>query len=320
MNKWNNATYIGWLTPRQASSTTINYWFSDFKKMGRLFSLLWPKLCDQFDTEEKMCELTCFYSTVSFCALCSELQFDLNTGAVLPFLIINNINWAYHHPTILYWILKSLPSIVPVLNRVSAVCALLRYICTCAWMNQSVWSYLLCVECDISNEKNKVADRFATMKERMMKFCIYMYIVCSAPLLSISCFLPFSTMLSLVLKPFNLTGSFLCSSEHACLKKWLYYMSYLTFIGFNKWVMINNINFISYFTFFVVDFKITNRPHDKALPLQSWESSCTPVHIHLIERLKIKIFISCRQWLGLRVKSSIASFLVPDHDPLILAE
>lgn len=109
------------------------------------------------DTEDKMWELASFYSEdISkpgevvdmfklFQTLYSHLLMDLKTKVVLPFLIANDIDWAYLHLTIL-----------PRISSASAKfegCLLLN-------MDEARLSNLtlLCADWDIN--------RFATMKER----------------------------------------------------------------------------------------------------------------------------------------------------------
>ena len=99
------------------------------------------------DAEEKMLELARFYSEDmpkpedaveefrSFRALYSELNMDLTTDAVLPFLIANDMDRAPPHLTILHRIYKTLPiSSTSTEQSFSRLCLIKTYLYTRAWM------------------------------------------------------------------------------------------------------------------------------------------------------------------------------------------
>ncbi|KAL6471764.1 hypothetical protein MHYP_G00204140 [Metynnis hypsauchen] len=84
---------------------------SDFKEMVKLFTVLDPKPFECPDAEEKMLELTCFYS--EDVAKLEEVVDEFHSFhtlwiAVLPFLIANDMDPVYPHMVILHRLYKTL--------------------------------------------------------------------------------------------------------------------------------------------------------------------------------------------------------------------
>ncbi|XP_034549984.1 52 kDa repressor of the inhibitor of the protein kinase-like [Notolabrus celidotus] len=157
--------------------------FSDFKEMAKLFTVLNPKRFEHPDAEKKMLELARFYSEDiskpeevveefhSFRKLYSELAMDLNSDAILPFLIANDMDRAYPNLAILHRIYKTIPISSASAERSFSRLKLIKsYLRSC--MDEARLSNLtlLCVERDINIDKDRVVGRFATMKERRMAF------------------------------------------------------------------------------------------------------------------------------------------------------
>ncbi len=151
--------------------------------MGKLFTILNSKHFHRLDAEKKMLELACFYSEDiskpgevvdefhSFRTLYSELAMDLNTDAVLPFLIATDMDRAYPHLTIVHRIYKIIPmssaSAEQSFSRLRLIKSYLRSRMDAVRLSSLT---LMCVEKDINTDKDKVVGRFATMKEWRRKF------------------------------------------------------------------------------------------------------------------------------------------------------
>lgn len=156
--------------------------FSDFKEMAELFTALNPKHFERPDAENKMLQLARFYSEDvskpeeiveefhSFRALYSELELELKTDAVLPFLIANDMDRAYPHLTILHRIYKTIPISSASAERSFSRLKLIKS-CLRSCMDEARLSNLtlLSVERDIDIDKEKVVGKFAAMKERRVK-------------------------------------------------------------------------------------------------------------------------------------------------------
>lgn len=156
--------------------------FSDFRQVASLFSVLNPKRFLLPDAEKKMQALARFYCDdlcdpegavdefLSFCTMYSELSMDLDTDAVLPFLISNDMHNAYPQLTILHRIYRTIPITSASAERSFSRLKLIKnYLRSC--MNEVRLSNLtlLCIERDMDIDRDKVIGRFANMKDRKMK-------------------------------------------------------------------------------------------------------------------------------------------------------
>uniref|UniRef100_A0A667Y992 TTF-type domain-containing protein n=1 Tax=Myripristis murdjan TaxID=586833 RepID=A0A667Y992_9TELE len=155
--------------------------FRDFRQIAALFSVLNPKNFSSHDAVVRIENLANFYagdvSTSdqvvnefrSFRALCNELDIQLCTTAVLPFLISNDMDRAFPSIAILYRIYGTLPVTSANAERSFSRLKLIKNYLRASMKEARLSNLaLLSIEKDIAIDKEKVADRFARMKERKM--------------------------------------------------------------------------------------------------------------------------------------------------------
>lgn len=157
--------------------------FKDFREMAKLFAVLSPRRFNLPGADKNILQLAQFYSEdisspqeavyefASLCSLYKELNVDLSTDAVLPFLIANDMDRAFPHLAILYRIYKTIPISSATAERSFSRLKLIKnYLRSC--MDEARLSHLtlLCLERDIPIDKDKVINRFAQMKQRKIKF------------------------------------------------------------------------------------------------------------------------------------------------------
>ena len=106
----------------------------------------------------------------SFRTMYRELKLDVETDALLPFLISNDLHNAYPQLTLLMRIYKTIPITSASAERSFSRLKLIKsYLRAC--MNEARLSNLtlLSIERDIEIDREKVIDRFAQMKDRRME-------------------------------------------------------------------------------------------------------------------------------------------------------
>ncbi|KAJ8348815.1 hypothetical protein SKAU_G00274040 [Synaphobranchus kaupii] len=107
---------------------------------------------------------------LSFRAMCNELEIKFNTTeAVLPFMVCNDMDRAFPNISILYRIYATLPVTSANAERSFSRLKLIKnYLRACMKEGRLSNLTLLSIEKDIVIDKDKVAERFARMKERRM--------------------------------------------------------------------------------------------------------------------------------------------------------
>lgn len=104
--------------------------------------------------------------------MCNDLEIKFTTPeAVLPFMICNDMERAFPNVGIFYLIYKTFPVISANAERSFSRLKLIKnYLRACMKESRLSNLTLLSIERDVVIDKDKVADRFAQMRERRMDF------------------------------------------------------------------------------------------------------------------------------------------------------